>query len=316
MQSQPAPGNGECCFHHSALFYSGENAFIQGTLPFLKEAVAAEEPTLVAVVGARVELLRDALGSEGHNVHFADMRLLGSNPARIIPAWRRFLDEHAPDERPVRGIGEPIWAGRNEAELTECQRHESLLNVAFDGGQAWQLMCPYDLDALDDDVIEAARHSHPFLSQEGASRTSDTYLPQQEATSPFRGELPPPCAQPQEQAFTRVGLARLRRFVSQHAASLDSDRTADLVLAVNELATNSVRYGGGTGTLRIWTDADTLMCEVNDSGHITQPLVGRTPPVPTQPSGRGLWVVNQLCDLVQIRSKPTGSVVRLHMRLV
>jgi anti-sigma regulatory factor (Ser/Thr protein kinase) len=317
VRSQQATENGEWRFHHSALFYSGEDSFLEGTLPFLEEAVAAEEPALVAVARARIEIMREALGSEARKVHFADMHVLGSNPARIIPAWRRFLDEHAPDERPVRGIGEPIWAGRSEAELTECQRHESLLNVAFDSGQAWQLLCPYDLDALDEDVIEAARHSHPFLAQDGASRMSDTYLLHHEETNPFRGELPPPCAQPQELAFTCEGLARLRRFVSQRAAdaSLNSGRAADLVLAVNELATNSLRHGGGMGTLRIWTDADTLLCEVNDSGHITEPLVGRTPPAPTSPTGRGLWVVNHLCDLVQIRSTPTGSVVRVHMRL-
>ncbi len=317
MQGQQATEDDECRFHHSALFYSGADAFLEGALPFLEEAVAAGEPTLVAVAGAKIELLREALGGQAEEVRFADMHVLGSNPARIIPAWRRFLEEHASDERPARGIGEPIWAGRSEAELTECQRHESLLNVAFDGGQAWRLLCPYDLDALDDDVIEAARHSHPFVEQHGVSRMSDTYLRHHEATSPFHGELPVPCAQPQELAFTSEELARLRRFVSKRAtdASLDSGRAADLVLAVNELATNSLLHGGGMGTLRIWTEADTLLCEVHDSGHITEPLVGRTPPIPTRPSGRGLWVVNHLCDLVQIRSTPTGSVVRVHMRL-
>jgi anti-sigma regulatory factor (Ser/Thr protein kinase) len=317
MRDQQVTEDGECRFHHSALFYSGEDAFLEGALPFLEEAVAAEEPTLVAVASARIELLREALGSQADKVRFADMHVLGSNPARIIPAWRCFLEERAPDKRPARGIGEPIWAGRSEAELTECQRHESLLNVAFDGGQAWRLLCPYDLEALDDHVIEAARVSHPFLAQHGVSRMSDTYLCRHEATSPFHGELPMPCNQPQELAFTSEELAPLRRFVSKRAAdaSLDSDRTADLVLAVNELATNSLRHGGGTGTLRIWTEADTLLCEVHDSGHITEPLVGRTAPIPTRPTGRGLWVVNHLCDLVQIRSTPTGSIVRVHMRL-
>ena len=87
------------------------------------------------------------------------------------------------------------------------------------------------------------------------------------------------------------------------------------MLAVNELATNSLCHGGGVGTLQMWTEADTLLCEVHDRGHITEPLVGRIAPEPKQPTGRGLWVVNHLCDLVQIRSTPTGSVVRVHMRL-
>lgn len=305
------------CFHHATLFYAGEDGFLEGTLPFVEEAVAAGEPVLVAVANARIELLREALGDDAEHVHFADMHVLGSNPARIIPAWRRFLADHAPDEHPVRGIGEPIWAGRSDAELTECQRHESLLNVAFDGGQAWHLLCPYDLDALDERVIEAARRSHPFIAREGGSHVSDAYMQQHEAPGPFEGALPAPSTQPRELAFTSEELGSLRRFVSRGAAdaSLDTGRTEDLVLAVNELATNSLCHGGGGGTLRMWAEADTLLCEVHDRGHITEPLVGRNPPIGKQLTGRGLWVVNHLCDLVQIRSAPGGSVIRVHMRL-
>jgi anti-sigma regulatory factor (Ser/Thr protein kinase) len=299
------------------LFYAGEDGFLEGTLPFVEEAVAAEEPVLVAVANPRIELLRQALGEDAEGVHFADMHVLGRNPARIIPAWRRFLAEHSPDDRPVRGIGEPIWAGRSEAELTECQRHESLLNVAFDGGQAWRLLCPYDIDALEERVIEAARCSHPFVAQDGSNQLSDAYLQGYEAPGPFDGELPAPPAQTEELAFTYEQLGRLRQLVSRGAseASLDSARTEDLVLAVNELATNSLRHGGGAGILRMWRGADTFLCEVHDRGHITEPLVGRYPPPSGQANGRGLWLVNHLCDLVQIRSTPKGSVVRVHMRL-
>jgi hypothetical protein len=40
-------------------------------------------------------------------------------------------------------------------------------------------------------------------------------------------------------------------------------------------------------------------------------LVGRVRPGTDACSGRGVWLVNQLCDLVQIRSAPGGSVVRV-----
>jgi hypothetical protein len=33
------------------------------------------------------------------------------------------------------------------------------------------------------------------------------------------------------------------------------------------------------------------------------------------PGGKGLWVVNQLCDLVQARTGPAGTTTRLHMSL-
>jgi len=84
------------------------------------------------------------------------------------------------------------------------------------------------------------------------------------------------------------------------------------VLAVNELATNSIRYGGGRGEMLLWREGQTLLCEIRDEGHITDPLVGRSRPAPEANNGRGLWLANQLCDLVQIRSSPAGSRVRVH----
>ena len=82
----------------------------------------------------------------------------------------------------------------------------------------------------------------------------------------------------------------------------------------HELATNTVRHGGGTGTLLAWHEPGTFFCEVRDAGRIEDPLVGRVEPGMEAECGRGLWLANHLCDLVQIRSLPAGSVVRLHMR--
>jgi anti-sigma regulatory factor (Ser/Thr protein kinase) len=112
-------------------------------------------------------------------------------------------------------------------------------------------------------------------------------------------------------------LGPVRRFVARHAtgAGLGPARADDLVLAVNEVVTNSLRYGGGEGTLRTWQANGSLICEISDGGHITEPLVGRVRPPVRREGGRGLWLANQLCDLVQVRSFGDGSVVRLHMRL-
>jgi anti-sigma regulatory factor (Ser/Thr protein kinase) len=94
---------------------------------------------------------------------------------------------------------------------------------------------------------------------------------------------------------------------------LGADRTEYLVLAVNELATNSVSHGGGRGTLQMWQEDESLVCEVRDRGRIEEPLAGRTRPGPDQLSGRGLWLVNHVCDLVQIRTTPDGTVVRVQL---
>ena len=307
----------EDSFRHEALFYNGEDGFLRGTLPFVTEALDAGEPVLVAVREERADPLRRALEEAAGQVRFVDMRELGRNPGRVIPAWRAFLCEHAGAGRPVRGIGEPVWPGRSEAELDECQRHESLLNVAFAYGPAWRLLCPYDLDELDPRQISAARVTHPALMHEGISRRSDTYLPLHRAPSAFTGALPEPPPDRDELAFTFRGLGAVRSLVSARAerAGLGSEAREDLVLAVNELVTNSVQYGGGGGTLRIWGERDELVCDVRDRGYIDDPLAGRIAPPLDQHGGRGLWLVNHLCDLVQIRSTPNGTIVRVRMHI-
>jgi anti-sigma regulatory factor (Ser/Thr protein kinase) len=307
----------EDSFRHEALFYNGEDGFLRGTLPFVAEGLRAGEPVLVAVREERSAPLKRLLGDDASRVRFVDMRELGRNPARVIPAWRDFLAEHDEDDTPVRGVGEPVWPGRSDAELDECERHESLLNVAFSHGPPWSLLCPYDLDALDPQQIEAARATHPALMHEGVSRRNEAYLPLHRAPSLLTGALPEPPRDRDELAFTFRGLGAVRSLVAGRAdhAGLAEEARDDLVLAVNELVTNSVQYGGGGGTLRIWTESDALVCEVRDRGYIDDPLAGRIAPPVEQHGGRGLWLVNHLCDLVQIRSTPNGTVVRVRARL-
>jgi anti-sigma regulatory factor (Ser/Thr protein kinase) len=93
---------------------------------------------------------------------------------------------------------------------------------------------------------------------------------------------------------------------------VDPDRSADLALAIHELAANSVRHGGGRGVLRIWREPAALVCEVSDHGRVRNPLIGRLGVGGAGASGRGLWMVNQLCDLVQLRSSEAGTTVRVH----
>lgn len=305
-------------FCHEMLEYAfGPAGFVRATAPLVRQALDVDAPVLVAVAADRGALLREELGAErAARVGFLDMFRVGRNPGRIIPAWREFLAELAPSSAPPLGIGEPVWSGRDHAELGECYRHESLLNLAFQNGRPWRLVCPYDLDGLDDDVIEAAQRSHPLMTDESATRGNDSYADAADE-SLLDGVLPPPRGQVREMDFTGGELALLRRFLTQWAAAelLAVEQSEELVLAVNELATNSVRYGGGSGTLALWREENTLLCEVRDAGYIEDPLIGRHRPMPEDHSGRGIWLVHQLCDLVQIRSSPAGTTIRVHKHL-
>ncbi len=309
-------GGPSVAFRHEAFLYAGPEQFLEGTVPFVEGSLRQDEPILVVVSAEKIKLMRGKLGADADRVHFADMSEVGSNPGRIIPAWHAFVEEHAASDRPLRGIGEPINPDRGLAELVECERHESLLNLAFADTPAFWLLCPYDTDALEPAVVEEALRNHPFAMEDGRQRESTSYRGLEAVAAPFREPLPEPSAQWHELPFETDDLGVLRRFVSLHAmdADLSIAKTADFVLAVNEVAANSVRHAGGYGVLRIWQEDEALVCEIRDSGHIDEPLAGRKRPSSTQEGGHGLWLANQLSDLVQLRTFATGSVVRVHMR--
>jgi anti-sigma regulatory factor (Ser/Thr protein kinase) len=300
-------------YRHEAFLYSGTAEFLAGMTSFIGRAIDAGDPVLVLLSAPKIDLLRRELGAAALNVSFADMTDIGANPARIIATWWRFADAHGGTAR-LCGIGEPLFPGRSAAEIAECQLYEALMNVAFDASTPLRLLCPYDLETLAADVIEEAQHSHPFLAQGDERRPNATFRPI-DLAEPYAQPLP---ARPDDaacMAFAPGGLRRLRAFVTAEAqhAGLSQQSAISLVTAVNEIATNSLKHGGGDGELRVWTDGRSLLCEVSDHGHLTSPLAGRLPPA--SDGGAGLWVVNQFCDLVQIYSTAEGTTVRIHQKL-
>ena len=162
--------------------------------------------------------------------------------------------------------------------------------------------------ALPADVLADARHDHPHVSHGGVRGPCPDYVEPPTVLS-WDGALPAPAVEPAEMVFTREDLALVRLFVNEHAkrAGISYDRRSDLVLAVNELATNSMRHGGGRGLVSVWRENGALLCEVADRGHIADPLAGRERVPDVRGGGRGLWLVNHLCDLVQVRSSRTAT---------
>jgi anti-sigma regulatory factor (Ser/Thr protein kinase) len=288
-----------------------------GTVPLIRAASEAAEPILVVVGKAKLAALREELGSDcDEYLQLADMAEVGANPARIIPVWQEFVDRNAGADSRIWGIGEPVWAGRTGDELAECRRHEQLLNLVFPDPQ-FSLLCPYDTDTLADEVIEDAHRTHPYVREAGRTGENASYAGREGLDAPFDAPLSEPPLGIAELAFdARAQLRQVRAFIAGYAreAGLTDMRTSDLLLAANEVATNSLMHGAGAGVVAIWESDGSVICEVRDGGRIDDPLAGRLRPAPTARGGRGLWLVNQVCDLVQIRSTPQGNVVRLHMR--
>jgi anti-sigma regulatory factor (Ser/Thr protein kinase) len=299
-------------FEHEVLFYRGEEDFLAGLLPFVRGGLALDEVVVVAEPRPRLDLLRDALGEDAGAVQFLDMAEIGVNPARIIGVWAATLDKHTRAGRRIRGVGEPAFAGRRPAEFAECELHELLLNRAFDGGPAWRLLCPYDEDRLPRAVTRGALHTHPIRSTSASRGPSDAYAADG-VTAAFAAPLPPPTDGVFRGTFGASEVPATRRTVAHYArrCGLSEEQVEVLELAASELATNSVVHGGGTGTVAMWLEPGAAVIEFSDSGHVTDPLTGRMKPPLESLGGRGVYLVNQLCDLVQLRSSERGTTVRV-----
>jgi len=297
--------------NHLALFYRDQREYLAYVGDFVLKGLAKDEPALIAVPREQARLLRSGLGQGDERVTYLDMTEMGRNPARIIPEMRTFLDGQGHQQ--VRIVSEAIWLGRSAAELCEAIRHEALINLAFAASPV-RILCPYSAE-LAHTVIRDAGHTHPAIVQDGQTTASLDYAGQGSIPPHCEAALPAPPAHA-EQASYRTGLRALRTLVARHAdrCGLSADRTASLVLAVGEIAANTLRHTADGGTLQVWQAAGELLCQVQDQGWITDPLAGRRRR-PAFESGHGLWVVNQVCDLVEMRSGKGGTTIRLHMRL-
>ncbi|GGW16108.1 anti-sigma regulatory factor [Streptomyces capoamus] len=301
-------------YRHELYPYSGKGEFVEGTVRFIRDALDAGETVLVAVPRDRASLLRAEI-PEDHAVRYVDTSRVAHHPGRLIAAWQEWLQEYGPEERSVRGIGESPWdTVRSQAEAYELRYHEWLLNKAFAQGPAWWLLCPYDTSGDGAAPAEMARW-HPEVRENGRTVRCEAYDPQAPYAFP---PLTDPCDPDDELAYGKGDLSAVREKIAACAGrhGLTGRRLHELHLAATEIATNSIRHGGGRGVLRTWREDHGLVCEFRDAGHIEDPLAGRRRPDPGQAGGRGLWLVQQLCDLVEIRSAPhEGTTVRLHIAL-
>jgi anti-sigma regulatory factor (Ser/Thr protein kinase) len=295
---------------HLAPFYENEAEFRARILDFARAGLARGEPTLIAVPEGETRLLDGRADVMPQGLWCRDMADMGRNPARIIPELRAFIDQH-PGQR-VRFVGEPIWPGRSPAEICEATRHEALINLAF-GRERLTILCPYDRAQLTPSAIAGARHTHPELLADDLQATiAGNGVPWQVPPDCDR-PLPPPPASAESLRYSG-DLGRVRRAVESHArrAGLAAGLSDDLVLAASEIAANTLGHARSDGLLHVWHDEEEVLCQLHDEGWITDPLAGRVRHGP-ESRGHGLFLVNQVCDLVELRTGQAGTTVRLHM---
>lgn len=302
--------NIEAGFVHEALMYRTESELRDAVAEFLAAARVAHEPVLMALPSATWERLRESLGDI--DASFADMEEVGRNPSCLLPMIEDWMNDHGGR---ARVVSEAVWPGRSYPETAECLRHEALLNQALADADA-AILSPYDAAHLDSETLAGAEMTHQTVLEGGRRRVSASY---DGSTAPARLGDVWPLESPSEPVFEHRldgSLHDLRHEVAEDplVGELTADRRSDLVFAVNEAATNAIRHGDGGCTTRIWHDGRSVVTEVSFEASLDDPLAGRRRPDADAIDGRGLWLINQVCDLVELRSSPAGTTLRMHVR--
>jgi anti-sigma regulatory factor (Ser/Thr protein kinase) len=277
-------------------------------LEVLGDGLRRSEPLAVAVTQPLAACLMEALAGHPAQVEYIDVTRLARNPARLISA---ISDLAAGHRDRVWWIEEPMWPGRSPAEAAEVARHEALVNVAFRDLPV-QVVCVYQQHLLSPAELRYGESTHPCRWLDGHADAAPGYAGP--GAMPAGADLPldPPPPDAQRISYGWA-LGPVRAAVAETAADLPGDRARDLVLATHEAASNSLLHADGSGVLHTWHTADEVICDIRDSGTVTDPLAGRRRSA-ADARGHGLWVVNQICDLVQLRTRPGSTTLRLHMR--
>lgn len=302
---------------HAILRYRNQREHVAACARHVQAGVTAGAAVLVAATQEHLECLRRELPLDGSDVLMCDLSSRGADPGRVLSQIRMFARDNA--GRPVRCVQDVGWHGRPREYLEEAIRYESLLGQALAGFPA-DVLCGYDAQ-VDADLLAAAEQAHPVAVDSTRRSASNSFAANATAHSLGRKLIGHTLSGPPEDAAAlrfRDDQAQVRRFTAARArdAGLPADRVMDLVIAVGELAGNTLLHTNEAGTLAVWTTQDEIVCQVSDSGEIADPLAGTLRPDPDETgSRRGLWLVHQVSDLVQVRTGSSGTAIRVHMRL-
>jgi anti-sigma regulatory factor (Ser/Thr protein kinase) len=276
--------------------------------PLIAERLARREPVLAALPPTIAAQLHNRLPTAS-GLHTTDVGGLYRHPGRVLGHYLGWLADTRPDGAATI-VAAPQLDNDNPHRAALWMHVDALITQAL-AARDLTLVCAYPNDPA---TAAAVRHAHPNLLN-GAATANPDHLPADQflASHP----LPPPSELGQPDAIHVLDhprqLAELRQVVGSHAAraGLAISRCEDLVLAVSEVASNALEHGVAPAGVYLWVTSTSVICQISDNGHFTQPLAGLLPPHRQQGRARGLWMAHQLCD--ELYRWPHPTTIRLHM---
>ncbi|NMH98157.1 ATP-binding protein [Pseudonocardia acidicola] len=299
---------------HAACFFESAEHLLRQALPLVTAALERGEPVALSVRPATERALYAALGGTAGLIGLAEPDAVAYGSGQTMAARRaRELRELTGGAVAVTVVAEHNssldgFDGRYWTEL------DAAVNVAL-GELPVNLTCFYPELPLHLEILEGARANHPLLLEDGELRHNHEHRGPRDVLAAAPAGAPMVLGPPDlVLAYTAWQLHEVRTAVERlaAAASFGASRAEDVVLAINEVATNAVEHGTSEAQVWLWSSAEGLVCEVHDGGTLTEPLPGLRAPHPSEPRGRGVWIARQLCDLLHVWRDGEGTHVRMH----
>jgi anti-sigma regulatory factor (Ser/Thr protein kinase) len=305
---------------HAAGFHGSPTHLVDQLVPLARQAIERDEPLATALAPATEQALDDrlggAVGSADRVVRLrpADSGPAGASAQTVAARWA--LDLRAmgvAKGRPVTVLSEHASSldGSDGRFWTEL---DAALNVAL-ADLPVRITCFYPELPLHLEILEGARRNHPLLLDGGELRPNPAHHDPRAVLTARPAARPPLLGPPDERlTFSAWQLHDVRTAVERALSGngYERERVEDIVLAVNELATNAVEHGTPEARMSLWTGRHGLMCEIDDGGTLRDPLPGLQAPHPAEPRGRGVWIARQLCDSLHVWADGHGTHVRVH----
>jgi anti-sigma regulatory factor (Ser/Thr protein kinase) len=304
-----APGHP---FRHRAICYASPERLVDLLVTVAQSAFARGEPVWAVLDRPTAAAMLDRLGPAGAGVMIVEPAdLHGWSGQSTAARCASMLRERTADGQPLIVVIQHTAAfdGPKGAYWGEL---DAAFNIALPGLPI-TMICAFPEQARAG-VLDGMYRTHPELVVERViGNPRYRHAPPPDRTTAAAAPPLGPATGALAFGAGSAGLAELRSQTGRYAsvAGLDRQLAEDLVLAVDELASNSIEHGAGHGTATFWVWPGRVIAEVHDAGKLTVALPGLRPPDPEQPRGRGVWLSRQLCTTVHLWSAADGTRARV-----
>ncbi|GAA4875446.1 ATP-binding protein [Actinomycetospora straminea] len=298
-------------FRHVGVVYRDDEELIATLAPLLDAARVRGDAVWVADDRVRT-LVQDYLG--------ADDGVVADDPARPYSwsgqttASRRAegLRALAEDDRGALLVGDRTTAGSADAWSVV----DASTNIAMAGLPA-TVVCLSDAATTSDDADRYLAWNHAEVFTGAATTPNTRYRTPQDVLASVPAP-PAPALGPADLATTFAGVAALREVrraakAQAREAGLDEEQVEGCVMAVGELASNSIEHGPGSGTVSWWTRPGRVVAQIDDIGHMSTTTPGLRRPEVRSVRGRGVWLARQLSDVLHLWTGADGTHVRVEL---